>query len=82
MYYRFTLVLEGEQDVLNPSKPGGVTGSEDELQALLQQLEANPESAQEWEDQVHWKREGTVCSACRAVVVRTLSPPPKAAGPH
>jgi xanthine/CO dehydrogenase XdhC/CoxF family maturation factor len=79
VYFRFTLVLEGEQDVLGPSG-GGAT--EDDLAALLKQLEQGNESAQELEDQVHWERSGVVCSACRSVVVRTLSAPPEVAGPH
>ncbi|PTL85842.1 hypothetical protein [Vitiosangium sp. GDMCC 1.1324] len=79
VYYRFTLVLEGEQDVLGSSAGEGST---DELAALLKQLEQGPESPQEWEDQVHWERSGVVCTACRSVVVRTLSAPPDPAGPH
>ncbi len=79
MYYRFTLVLQGEQDVLDT--PGG--GSADELSSLLKQLEESPESPQELEEQVHWERAGVVCSACRSLVVRTLSsPPPGPVGPH
>ena len=80
VYYRFTLVLEGEQDVLGASPT--VTGSDDELAALLQRLAQSPESPQELEEQVHWERSGVVCSACRALVVRTLTPPPRQAGPH
>ena len=79
MYYRFTLILEGEQDVLGPS---GAGPSQDDLATILKQLEQGDESAQELEDQVHWERSGVVCSACRSVVVRTLSAPPEAAGPH
>lgn len=79
VYYRFTLVLEGEQDVLGPS---GASSTENDLSALLEQLEQSDASAQELEDQVHWERSGVVCSACRSVVVRTLSAPPEAAGPH
>ncbi|HEX5751736.1 MAG TPA: hypothetical protein VFZ09_36290 [Archangium sp.] len=79
VYYRFSLVLQGEQDVLGPSGGGS---SEDELAALVKQLEEGQESAQELEEQVHWERSGVVCSACRSVVVRTLSAPPEAAGPH
>ncbi|WP_257449407.1 hypothetical protein [Archangium lipolyticum] len=79
VYYRFTLVLQGEQDVLDT--PGG--GSADELSSLLKQLEESPESPQELEEQVHWERAGVVCSACRSLVVRTLSsPPPGPVGPH
>jgi hypothetical protein len=79
VYYRFSLVLQGEQDVLGPSGGGS---SEDELAALVKQLEEGQESAQELEEQVHWERSGVVCSACRSVVVRTLSAPPEVAGPH
>lgn len=79
MYYRFTLVLEGEQDVLGPSS---ASAAQDELSALLHQLEQSDASAQELEEQVHWERSGVVCSACRSVVVRTLSAPPEVAGPH
>ena len=79
VYYRFTLALQGEQDVLDT--PGG--GTQDELASLLKQLEDSPASAQELEEQVHWERSGLVCSACRSLVVRTLSePPPDPAGPH
>ena len=79
MYYRFTLVLEGEQDVLDPSR-GGRAG--EDLAALLKQLEEGPESPQELEDQVHWERSGVVCAACRSMVVRTLSAPPEPSRPH
>ena len=74
VYYRFTLVLQGEQDVLGPAG-GGSTG--DDLASLLK-----PESPQEWEEQVHWERSGVVCAACRSVVVRMLSVPPDVARPH
>ncbi len=80
MYYRFTLVLEGEQDVLDTPRGGG-TGS-DELSALLKQLEASPESSQALEEQVHWERAGVVCAACRTVIMRALAPPSDPAGPH
>lgn len=79
VYYRFSLVLQGEQDVLGPTGGGS---SEEELAALVKQLEEGQESAQELEEQVHWERSGVVCSACRSVVVRTLSAPPEVAGPH
>jgi hypothetical protein len=82
LYYRFTLVLEGEQDVIGTASREGDTGAEDELATLLKRLEDGPESPQELEEQVHWERGGSVCGACRAVVVRTLSPPPDVAGPH
>ncbi|MET0401664.1 MAG: hypothetical protein ABW123_04635 [Cystobacter sp.] len=83
LYYRFTLVLQGEQDVIGASSVSGPEGGEEELAALMKRLEAAPDSAQEWEDQVHWERQGTVCGACREVVVRMLSTPlavPR--GPH
>lgn len=78
VYYRFTLVLQGEQDVLE----GSARGAEEELGELLRQLEQAPEDAQEWEEQIHWERSGVVCATCRSVVVRALTPPPGAAGPH
>lgn len=78
MYYRFTLVLQGEQDVLDAS--GGGTG--DELASILQQLEAGPQDPRELEEQVHWERTGVICPACRSVVMRTLAPPSGSAGPH
>jgi hypothetical protein len=80
VYYRFSLVLQGEQDAIDT--PGGGTGSEEELALLLKQLEESPESPQEMEEQVHWERSGVVCGACRSLVVRTLTPKPEAAGPH
>ena len=80
VYYRFTLVLEGEQDVLSPSPARGSPG--DELAALLKRLGSGSESAEELEQQVHWQHQGLVCAACRAVVMRTLSSPPEFAGPH
>ena len=79
LYYRFSLVLEGEQDVLAPAPS---SGSQDELASLLKRLEQGDESAQELEDQVHWERSGVVCPACRALVLRALSSPPDTAGPH
>jgi hypothetical protein len=78
VYYRFTLVLEGEQDVLDV--PAG--GTTDELASLLRKLEANPQAAREWEDQVHWEHKGVVCATCRTVVMRTLSSSQVPAGPH
>jgi hypothetical protein len=74
LYYRFVLTLQAEQDVLGGAS-GASAGTDEELSALLQRLEAGPESAQDLEEQVHWERGGTVCAACRAVVVRVLSPP-------
>ena len=83
LYYRFTLVLEGEQDVLGTlPRAGALDDTGDELAALLRRLEDGPESAQELEEQVHWERHGRVCKDCRALVVRTLSTPPEPAGPH
>lgn len=78
LYYRFKLVLEGEQDVLDAAG----SGSPGELSALLRQLEAGPEDPREWEEQVHWERAGSVCAECRSVVVRTLATPSRDAGPH
>jgi hypothetical protein len=78
LYYRFTLVLQGEQDVLDA--PGGEDSGS--LDALLQQLEQGPEDAREWEEQVHWERSGVICPACRDVVRRTLTGPAEDAGPH
>ncbi len=80
VYYRFSLVLQGEQDVLGPTS--GAASTEDELASLVKQLEEGQESAQELEEQVHWERSGIVCSACRSLVVRTLAAPPEVAGPH
>ncbi|ATB39589.1 hypothetical protein CYFUS_005034 [Cystobacter fuscus] len=82
LYYRFTLVLEGEQDVIGTAARPGTPDAEDELATLLKRLENGSESPQELEEQVHWERGGSVCGACRAVVVRTLSAPPDVAGPH
>jgi hypothetical protein len=78
LYYRFTLVLQGEQDVLGT--PSG--GKADELAAVLRQLEAGPEDPREWEEQIHWERTGAICAACREVVMRTLGPPPGDSSPH
>jgi hypothetical protein len=78
LYYRFTLVLQGEQDVLDT----GGTGSADELASLLQKLEQAPEDARELEEQVHWERTGVICVSCRAVVMRTLAAPPGDPEPH
>lgn len=79
VYYRFALVLQGEQDVVGSS---GTQGTADELAALLKQLEMGPEDAREWEEQVHWERTGFICAACRTVVTRMLSRPAGDAGPH
>jgi hypothetical protein len=78
VYYRFKLVLQGEQDVLDAGGGGG----EDDLAALVRQLEAGPEDPRELEEQVHWERSGVVCAACRGMAVRLLSSPPPPAGPH
>jgi len=80
LYYRFTLILEGEQDVIGTSSEHDPEATGDELAALMKRLEEGPESPQEWEEQVHWERSGAVCAACRAVVVRTLSTPPDSPG--
>jgi len=79
VYYRFSLVLQVEQDMIGTLAGGG---SEEELAAVMKQLEESPESPQELEEQVHWERAGVVCTACRALVVRTLTPKPAAVGPH
>lgn len=78
LYYRFTLVLQGEQDVLDTSRGGGG----DELASILRQLEEDPKDPREWEEQIHWERTGVICTACRAVVMRTLAAPPGDTGPH
>jgi hypothetical protein len=79
VYYRFKLVLEGEQDVLDA--PGG-GGPEEDLEALVERLADGPEDARELEEQVHWERSGVVCAGCRSVVVRTLASASVDAGPH
>ncbi len=79
VYYRFSLVLQVEQDMIGTL---GGSGSEEELASLMKQLEESPESPQELEEQVHWERTGVVCAACRAMAVRLLAPPPKPVGPH
>ncbi len=78
LYYRFTLVLQGEQDVLDA--PGG--GKGENLASLLEQLEQSPKDPRELEEQVHWERKGVICAMCRAVVLRTLASPSTSAGPH
>ncbi|MDC0714806.1 hypothetical protein POL68_40530 [Stigmatella sp. ncwal1] len=78
LYYRFTLVLQGEQDVLDEPTPGDA-GT---LDSLLQQLEQGPEDPSEWEEQVHWERSGVICPACRDLVRRTLTLPVEDTGPH
>jgi hypothetical protein len=78
VYYRFKLILQGEQDVLDAGGGGG----EDELAALVRQLEAGPEDPRALEEQVHWERAGCVCSQCRSMAVRLLSSPPPPVGPH
>lgn len=80
LYYRFTLVLQGEQDVLEPSGSGGTA---EDLAAIMKKMEEGPEDAREWEEQVHWERAGVICTACRTVVMRTLAPPSSGeTGPH
>jgi hypothetical protein len=78
VYFRFTLVLQGEQDVLDT----GDSGTSDGLAALLRLIEEGPHDPREWEEQVHWERTGVICAACRSVVMRTLTPPPGSTGPH
>ncbi|NBD14515.1 MULTISPECIES: hypothetical protein [Corallococcus] len=81
VYYRFSLVLEGEQDLLDP--PDDVKGSPaDALAELVRRLEEGPEDPGELEAQVHWERAGVVCAECRSVAVRMLSAAPEDAGPH
>jgi hypothetical protein len=80
LYYRFTLVLQGEQEVLDASGRG--LGSDEDLASLMKQLEEGPEDPREWEEQVHWEHSGVICGACRAVVMRTLARPPGEDGPH
>lgn len=79
VYYRFNLVLQGEQDVLDAPGSGG---TDNELASLLRKLEEGPQDPHEWEAQVHWERSGVICTACRSVVIRTLTPPSGDAGPH
>ncbi|WP_434391327.1 hypothetical protein [Melittangium boletus] len=83
LYYRFALTLQAEQDVLGGGAgTPGAESPEEELTALLKRLEDSPDSAEAWEEQVHWERGGTVCTACRTVVVRLLTPPPGPERPH
>lgn len=82
-YYRFALVLEGEQDVLDPPElADSAEDTEQALARLMKRLEDAPESSEELEAQVHWTREGAVCPPCREVVVRLLTVPPEPAGSH
>ncbi|NTX16860.1 hypothetical protein HUA76_39410 [Myxococcus sp. CA056] len=81
VYYRFNLVLEGEQDLLDSGDEPG-DGERDALAELVQRLEEGPEDARELEDQVHWERAGVVCGACRIVVVRMLDAGPGTPRPH
>jgi hypothetical protein len=82
-YYRFALVLEAEQDVLDPPQPeGSAQDTEEALARLMKRLEDAPESPEELEAQVHWKHEGAVCPPCREAVVRMLAVPPEPAGSH
>lgn len=79
VYYRFKLILQGEQDVLDSPSTGG---EGDELAALVRLLEESPQDPRELEEQVHWERTGVVCATCRSVVVRVLASPSTPAGPH
>lgn len=81
MYYRFSLVLEGEQDLLDPSGTAD-GGHGDALAELVQRLESGSEDSSELEAQVHWERTGVACSECRSVAVRMLTPAAEDAGPH
>lgn len=81
VYYRFHLVLEGEQDVLAGDDAGG-DDEADALAALVQRLEESPEDPRELEEQVHWERTGVVCSGCRSVAVRMLDTTSGNTRPH
>ncbi|RKH69151.1 hypothetical protein [Corallococcus llansteffanensis] len=81
VYYRFSLVLEGEQDLLDPSSEVD-GGRGDALAELVQRLEAGSEDPSELEAQVHWERTGVACAECRSVAVRMLTPAAEDAGPH
>ncbi|RKG92059.1 hypothetical protein D7V88_07580 [Corallococcus terminator] len=81
VYYRFSLVLEGEQDVLDPPEEAD-GGRGDALAELVQRLEAGTEDPSELEAQVHWERSGVACAECRTVAVRMLTPESEDAGPH
>ncbi|CAM3289171.1 hypothetical protein G4177_35000 [Corallococcus sp. ZKHCc1 1396] len=81
VYYRFSLVLEGEQDVLDaPDEADGGRG--DALAEFVQRLESGAEDPSELEAQVHWEHSGIACAECRAVAVRMLTSSPEDAGPH
>ncbi|NOK35596.1 hypothetical protein D7W79_22690 [Corallococcus exercitus] len=81
VYYRFSLVLEGEQDILDPSDD--LEGNSAEaLAELVRQLDEGSADPGELEAQVHWERTGVVCSECRSVAMRLLSTATEDSGPH
>lgn len=81
VYYRFSLVLEGEQDLLDPSDD--LEGNSAEaLAEIVRRLDEGSADPGELEAQVHWERTGVVCSECRSVAVRMLSTPTDDSGPH
>ncbi|MFP2896579.1 hypothetical protein [Corallococcus sp. 4LFB] len=81
VYYRFSLVLEGEQDLLDPSDD--VAGDPAEaLAALVRRLDEGSADPGELEAQVHWERSGVVCSECRSVAMRLLSTATEGTEPH
>ncbi|HLL52112.1 MAG TPA: hypothetical protein VK447_01115 [Myxococcaceae bacterium] len=80
LYYSFTLVVRGEQDLIDPSSAGGP--SEDELEALIERLKQGPEDVREMEEQVNWERTGVICTWCRSLMMRVLAHPPEEVEPH
>lgn len=81
VYYRFSLVLEGEQDLLDPSDDLERNPAE-VLAEMVRRLDEGSADPGELEAQVHWERTGVVCSQCRSVAVRMLSTPTNDSGPH
>ncbi|RKH41757.1 hypothetical protein D7Y23_32445 [Corallococcus sp. AB050B] len=72
VYYRFSLVLEGEQDLLDPADD--LEGNPAEaLAEIVRRLDEGAAEPGELEAQVHWERSGVVCSQCRSVAVRMLN---------
>ncbi|WP_223644859.1 hypothetical protein [Corallococcus sp. EGB] len=81
VYYRFSLVLEGEQDLLDPSDD--LEGNPAEaLEALIRRLDEGSADPGEMEAQVHWERSGVICSECRAVAMRMLNTATADSEPH
>ncbi|NNB85395.1 hypothetical protein HJC10_08630 [Corallococcus exiguus] len=81
VYYRFSLVLEGEQDLLDPSDD--LEGNPAEaLAEMVRRLDEGSADPGELEAQVHWERTGVVCSECRAVAMRMLNIATGDSGPH